>query len=58
MSRMGHAPGTYDDAEIWEVASALGANEVDEDAAPAVVAQADPMQFLPPGVNPADFRRS
>ena len=37
MGSRGMAPGTYEDAELWEVAAALGANRVDDDSAPGPV---------------------
>lgn len=48
MSQLGHAPGSYDSAEIWEVAAALGAGEPRDDE-PAVIENADPSEFMPAG---------
>jgi hypothetical protein len=50
MAARGFAPGSYDDAEIWEVASALGAGEADDE--PNVIENADPSEFIPPGWTP------
>lgn len=39
------APGSYDDAELWELAAALGANRVDDDdESPAATASFDDFQ--------------
>lgn len=44
MAARGCPPGSYDDAELWEVAAALGANNADRDDA-----ELDPSMFRAPG---------